>query len=197
MATEKKEKSLGYVSKTRLATMFGITSRRVEQLVSDGIIESSKGHNGRTQFDLEDTIRQYIKYLTDKANGRKNAVTEIELKEQKLRAEIALKESQSELHRLRTDIALGNYIPIEEVKAEYSRFFIIFKNFALGLAAKTVGKVSLKLKPVEARELEKEIEKEIEEKLNEFVLSAVSKSEKQAAEDVITPKKRGRPPKKQ
>ena len=38
------------------------------------------------------------------------------MKEQKLRAEVALKESQGELHRLRTEIAAGKYISIEEVK---------------------------------------------------------------------------------
>lgn len=57
-----------------------------------------------------------------KAYGREQINTEAELKEQKLKAEIALKESQGELHRLRTAIAAGEYISIEEARADYTKF---------------------------------------------------------------------------
>lgn len=68
------------------------------------------------------TIQAYTKYLADKAYGREQINTEAELKEQKLKAEIALKESQGELHWLRTAIAAGEYISIEEARADYTKF---------------------------------------------------------------------------
>lgn len=81
------------------------------------------------------TIQSYVKYLSDKAYGKNRSEKENELREQKMRAEIALKESQGELHRLRTDIAAGKYISVEEVILDYTRFFVTFKNFAMAIPA--------------------------------------------------------------
>ena len=188
---EEKDKSLGYVSKRKLAQLFGVTSRRIEQLIEDGVISGTKAHNNRLKFDLEETIKKYVQYLSDKAKGRSQSETEADLKEQKLRAEIALKESQGELHRLRTDIALGNYIPIEAVKADYSRFFIIFKNFANTLPSKLAGRLTGVITPVEVREIEHEMQEDIKRSLEEFVSRATV--EKKEVDDGITPKKVGRP----
>jgi len=78
------------------------------------------------RYELGPTIQRYIKYLSEKAYGKSKSEKEMELREQKLQAEIALKESQGEMHRLKTEIASGKYIDIEEVKMDYSRFFISF-----------------------------------------------------------------------
>ena len=59
------------------------------------------------RYDLVPTIQQYVKYLSDKAYGKDRSEKELELREQKMKADIALKESQGELHRLKTDIAAG------------------------------------------------------------------------------------------
>ena len=126
---QKKDELAKYVSKEAIAQLFGLSGRRIEQLVADGVIERTRV-NKKVCFEFVPTIQKYIQYLSDKARGKERSGTELELKEQKLRAEVALKESQGELHRLRTEIAAGKYISIEEVKADYSRFFIIFKNFA-------------------------------------------------------------------
>ena len=106
---------------------------------------------------------------------------------------MALKESQGELHRLRTEIAQGNYISVEEVKADYSRFFIVFKNFALSIPGKLAGRLSGFVDPVEVREIENELQKEIKGLLDDFVSRAVV--EKPQVEDVTKPKRMGRPPK--
>ena len=91
-----------------IAAVFGVSVRRVQQLVQEGIIKSEKipGHAGR-MFDLLPTVTDYIKYLSDKAYGKSRSDKELALKEKKLKAEIALKESQGELHRLKTEIASG------------------------------------------------------------------------------------------
>lgn len=187
-----KQSLSGYVSKDTIAQLFGISSRRVEQLVSDGIIERIKVKN-EVKFETIPTIQKYLKYLADKAHGRESKSREAELKEKKMNAEIALKESQGELHRLRTEIAQGNYIAIEEVKADYSRFFIVFKNFALSIPSKLSGRLSGAVDPVEVRSIENDLQKEIKKLLNEFVSRAVTENKK--PEDVTKPKKRGRPKK--
>ena len=189
MADEQESK--GYASKDTICRLFGLSGRRIEQLVADGIIDRVKTKTGEVRFELAPTIQKYVKYLSDKAYGRERSDKEAELKEQKLRADVALKESQGELHRLRTEIAQGNYISVEEVKADYSRFFIVFKNFALSIPGKMAGRLSGFVDPVEVREIENELQKEVKKLLSDFVTRATT--EKAEPEDVTKPKKVGRP----
>ena len=191
--TENNEEMKGYATKDTIARLFSVSGRRIEQLVEDGVIERIRIKGGGVRFETVPTIQKYIKYLSDKAYGREKSDTEAKLKEQKLRADVALKESQGELHRLRTEIAQGNYISVEEVKADYSRFFIVFKNFALSIPGKLAGRLSGFVDPVEVREIENELQKEIKGLLDDFVSRAVV--EKPQVEDVTKPKRMGRPPK--
>lgn len=192
MAETDNEEVKGYATKDTIARLFMLSGRRIEQLVEDGTIERVRTKSG-VRFETVPTIQRYIKFLSDKAYGRERSEAEAKLKEQKMRADVALKESQGELHRLRTEIALGNYISVEEVKADYSRFFIVFKNFALSIPGKMAGRLSGFIDPVEVREIENELQKEVKDLLEDFVSRAVV--EKPKAEDVTKPKKRGRPPK--
>lgn len=94
-----------------IAQLFGVTVRRVQQLTQEGIISTTKiledGKSVR-RYDLVPTIQAYVKYLSDKAYGKQHRTDkEIELREQKMQADIALKESQGELHRLKTEIGLA------------------------------------------------------------------------------------------
>ena len=157
MATATKTKK-EYVGKERIAQLFGLTGRRIEQLVADGVIKRARVGN-TVRFDLDDTVHRYIKFLSDKAYGKEESKTETELKEQKLRAEVALKESQGELHRLRTEIATGNYISIEEVTLDYSKFIVVFKNFATSIPSQIAGQLSGVVDPVEIRKIENELKK--------------------------------------
>lgn len=180
----------GYATKDTIARLFGVTGRRIEQLVSDGVIDRVKVSGG-VRFELATTIQKYVKYLSDKANGRERSDAEAKLKEQKLKAEVALKESQGELHRLRTEIAIGNYISVEEVRINDSRFFVVFKNFALSIPSKVSGRLAGFLDPVDVREIESDLQKEIKNLLSDFVSRAVV--EKPKLQDETKPKKRGRP----
>lgn len=161
----------GYYRVEVIAQLFGVSVRRVQQLVQEGIISTVQTSQGR-RYELAPTIQRYIKYLSDKAYGKSKSEAEAKLKEQKLKAEIALKESQGELHRLRTEIAAGNYISVEEVKLDYSRFFVSFKKFAMSLPSKLAGRLSGFVDPVEVRQLEKELQTDVTKLLNSFVVSA-------------------------
>ena len=129
-----------------IAQLFGVTVRRVQQLTQEGIISTTKiledGKSVR-RYDLVPTIQAYVKYLSDKAYGKQHRTDkEIELREQKMQADIALKESQGELHRLKTEIAAGQYISVEEVKLDYAKFFVVFKKFAMSIPARVTGMLS-------------------------------------------------------
>lgn len=163
-----------YESKV-IAQLFGVSVRRIQQLTQDGVLETVHISGQRNKYDLIPTIQAYIKYLSDKAYGREAKLSETELREKKLQAEIALKESQTELHQLRTAIANGKYISIEEAQADYAKFFAVLKRFCSGLPSRVVGMIGSRISPVESRELEKDLNKEINDILRTFVLSATVK----------------------
>lgn len=100
-----------------IAQLFGVSVRRIQQLTQEGVIKTTKIiEDGRTvrRYDLVPTIQNYVKYLSEKAYGKAGrSEKEMELREKKMEADAALKESQSELHRLKTEIAAGRYISIE------------------------------------------------------------------------------------
>ena len=76
-----------------------------------------------------------------------------------------------------TDIAAGKYITVEEVKLDYSRFFVAFKKFALSLPNKIAWQVAGSVEPTELRRIENEMQQEVKRLLNSFVVSAVVERE--------------------
>lgn len=163
----------GYYRVEIIAQLFGVTVRRIQQLTQDGVLPTTETAEGR-RYDLVPTIQSYVKYLSDKAYGKNRSEKENELREQKMRAEIALKESQGELHRLRTDIAAGKYISVEEVILDYTRFFVTFKNFAMAIPARVADMINGYAEPVEVRRIEKAIQGEIRRILTAFVVAGVT-----------------------
>lgn len=163
-----------------IAQIFQITVRRVQQLTQDGTIHTVKNPDGgRNAYDLIPTIMEYIKFLSDKAYGRAESAKEFELKNKKLEAEVALKDSQAELHVIKTDIAKGKYIPVEEVELDYKKFFAIFKKFAGSIPFRIAGILNGYLDPVVARGIEKDLSNEITQMLRTFVVSAEAKEEEE------------------
>lgn len=161
----------GYYRVEIIAQLFGVTVRRIQQLTQEGVLPTTETTEGR-RYDLVPTIQSYVKYLSDKAYGKNRSEKELELREQKMKADIALKESQGELHRLKTDIAAGKYISVEEVQVDYSKFFVIFKKFALSIPSKVAGIAQTVVDPVIARSLEKDLTYEVTNLLQGFVVAA-------------------------
>lgn len=174
-----------------VAQLFDLSVRRVGQLTQEGIlsqVETKENGKKVRRYDLLPTIHAYLGNLQDRAAGRNHSASEEGLKRKKLEAEIALKESQGELHQLRTAIASGEYVSVEEVRIDYSRFFVTFKKFATNLPARLIGMVAGQLDPADARRLEADLSKEIAGLLEAFVVAGTE------AKPVKEEKpKRGRP----
>ena len=163
---EGKNNGCQFVKVEVIAQIFGVTVRRIQQITQEGIIKTTDVPGEGRRYELVPTIKTYIQYLSDKASER-----EVELKQQKLEAEIALKESQGEIHRIKAEIAAGKYIDVEEVALDYQKFFVTFKRFALGIPSRLVSIVSDKLEPLEARKAEKEMAAEVKRMLRAFVVA--------------------------
>lgn len=159
-----------YVKVEIIAQFFGVSVRRVQQLTQEGIIKTDATPEGR-RYNLVETLKTYIQYLSDKAYGKAKSEKEAELREQKLEAEIALKDSQAELHKMKREIAAGKYIDVEEVSLDYQKFFVVFKKFALSIPARLVSMVSDKIEPIEARKVEAELLAEVKRMLKAFTVA--------------------------
>lgn len=173
---DKEETIKRYWKVDELAKLFGYTDvRSIYHLTENGNIKTvdvkENGHRVK-RFDLLPTITAAVTHYREKASGREHRDTETELKNQKLKAEIALKESQGELHKLRTEIAQGQYMPIDEVKLDYAKFFTVFKNFVSDIPARLISILAGTIEPVEARRLETMMNNEVQNQLRDFVLAA-------------------------
>ena len=146
-----------YESKV-IAQLFGVSVRRIQQLTQEGIIETTQVPGEGRRYELVPTIQAYTKYLADKAYGREQSDREAELKEQKMKA----------------DIAAGKYIAVEEVRMDYERFFVTFKNFAMSLSTRLVDEISSYVEPLEARRIEKELHQRVRNLLVAFVVAGVT-----------------------
>lgn len=159
-----------------IAKLFGVTDRHIQQLTKDGVLPATETPSGR-QYDLVPTIQAYIRYLRDAAHGKTGSEREQELKQQKLEADLALKGTQNERHRLKLDIAAGKYIPVEEATLDYARFFVAFKKFALSLPGRLISRIGGVVEPTEARRIKKELQGDVTQLLRAFVVAGVDESQ--------------------
>lgn len=167
---QKEHTGAQYVKVEIIAQFFGVTVRRVQQLTQEGIIKTVPTPDGR-RYNLVETLKTYIQYLSDKAYGKSKSEKEAELREAKLEAEIALKDSQAELHKMKREIAAGKYIDKDEVALDYQKFFLTFQRFALSLPSRLVSMVSDQIRPTEARRVERELTEEVKRILTAFTVA--------------------------
>lgn len=116
-----------------IADLFGVSTRRIEQLKTEGII---KGQGKPTKYDLLPTIRAYIKFLSDKANGREKKKTTAELEEAKLRAEVTIKESKAEAAKLELKELQGKMHRAEDVEAITTDHVLFLRSMLMAMPGK-------------------------------------------------------------
>lgn len=121
------------VSAQVIARIFGVTTRRVEQLKTEGII---KGQGKPTRYDLLPTIQAYIKYLSDKANGREKKETDAQLATKKLEAETRRKVAQAEMSELELKELQGKMHRAEDVEAIMTDHVLFCRSMLMAMPGK-------------------------------------------------------------
>ena len=161
------------ISLVDLCELCDISIRTGQRLIQEGVFVSCGKEKGKNKnlYCLKDNLLSFWrKALEDEA--KKHQTDDVdELKAQKLKAEISLKESQGELHLLKTEIAKGNYISTADVALDYQRFFVLFKKFAMAIPARVGGYIAGYVDPVVERGIEKDIQREICSMLRNFVVA--------------------------
>lgn len=116
-----------------IAKIFGVSTRRVEQLKTEGVI---KGQGKPTKYDLLPTIQAYIKYLSDKANGREKKQNIAELEEQKMRAEVEIKQAKAKAAQMELKELQGKLHRAEDVEAITTDHVLYFRSMLTAMPGK-------------------------------------------------------------
>lgn len=116
-----------------IAKIFGVSTRRVEQLKTEGVI---KGQGKPTKYDLLPTIQAYIRYLSDKANGREKKETTAELEEAKLRAEVDIKEAKAKAAQMELKELQGKMHRAEDVEAITTGHVLFLRSMLMAMPGK-------------------------------------------------------------
>ena len=155
-----------WANSTAIAQLLGKTTRRVQQLTQDGVLKTEVPPGGGVRkYRTCETVQRYIEHVERKAQeiGEGGRLAELNLK--KLEAEVALKESQGSLHRLKTAIAEGKDLPAEQATEELAEFMAAFQKFAMTIPARMAGYADA----ITIRNAQKAIRKELETMLTAYV----------------------------
>lgn len=121
------------VSTQVLAKLFKKSTRRIEQLKSEGII---KGHGKPTKYDLLPTVQAYIEYLEAKAYGKEQKQATAELEEQRLRAEVEIKQSKAKAAQMELKELQGKMHRAEDVEAITTDHVLFFRSMLMAMPGK-------------------------------------------------------------
>ncbi len=156
-----------------LATILGIGLRTAQRLSQTGILQAVdvRGKAGKKYYNLSDSVQAYIQYVRDQYESKDDNQNVKQLIADKLRAEVDLKQSQGELHRIKTAITKGEYLPVEEVQDDYERFFVVLKKFMSAVPARVGGTLTGYVDPVVQRRIEKDLQTEMSAMLRTFVVA--------------------------
>lgn len=116
-----------------IAKIFGVSVRRIEQLKAEGIIT---GEGRPTRYDLLPTIQAYIKYLSDKANGREKKQTDAQLTTSKLEAEKRIKTAKAEMAELELKELKGKMHRAEDVEAIMTDHVFFVRSMLMAMPGK-------------------------------------------------------------
>ena len=99
-----------------MAKLFELDPRRVQQLAKDGILPAASQRPYK--FDLLPTVKAYIRYLRDRANGKEAKTADtVKAEADKLRAEADLKQSKAKIAELQLKELEGKMHRSEDVEA--------------------------------------------------------------------------------
>ena len=138
-----------------IAKIFGVSTRRVEQLKTEGVI---KGQGKPTKYDLLPTIQAYIRYLSDKANGREKKESDAQLETEKLTAEKRIKMAKAEMAELELKELKGDLHRSSDVEAITTDHVMFVRSMLMALPGKlAVDVAAIQTAPEAAERIKQEV----------------------------------------
>ena len=138
-----------------ISKIFGVSTRRVEQLKTEGII---KGQGKPTKYDLLPTIQAYIKYLSDKANGREKKQADAQLETERLSADARIKKAKAEMAELELKELKGELHRASDVEAITADHVLFLRSMLVALPGKlAVDLAEISTAPEAAERVKQEV----------------------------------------
>jgi phage terminase Nu1 subunit (DNA packaging protein) len=135
-----------------IAKLFGVTERRVQQLTKEGIIpaESTRPY----KYDLLKVVQAYIKYLSDKVNGKEEKTADtVKSEADKLRAEADLKQAKAKIAEMQLNELEGTMHRSEDVEAMTTDLVFAIRGAIMALPGRLAMDVSQAATAAEASEI--------------------------------------------
>ena len=146
-----------YVDTKIIATLFGLTARRIQQLTQDGIIKTEMVGRQR-RYDLLDTVRRYIAYLQDKCNSKGGNKDDTENESRKIKADANIKEIKAEIAEMELLELKGEMHRSEDVEAMTTDLVFTIRSMMLALP----GRLAIDLAPIDKpAEISERIKQEV------------------------------------
>lgn len=124
------QESTRYKSGAEIASVFGVSTRRIEQLKTEGVI---KGDGKPTKYDFDATVKDYVAFLSDKAYGREEKQTKVQTEEKKLNAEADWKTHKARIAELQVQELEGKMHRSEDVEAMTNDIVYAIRSMILAL----------------------------------------------------------------
>lgn len=141
------------VNTTSLATILGITARRVQQLAQDGVIKA----HVRGKYLLSDAVQRYIEY-----RSQEKEVTSAEKEKQE--ADVSIKKAKAIIAMLEAEEVQGKMHRSEDVAAMTEDLIYSIRGMLMALPGRLAADTADASTPVETSEIiRKEIYKVMEE----------------------------------
>ncbi len=130
---QKKPDPAGYCSTAVLANLFDITAQWVGELTRNGILRKHETEVG-PRYNVVEATRAYVKYLREKAAGRSDKDDAASEKEQqKLAAEVRIKEARADYAELELAELRGEMHRSEDVEAMTQQLVFTIRGMLVAL----------------------------------------------------------------
>lgn len=157
------------VSTSRLCDLLEVTDKTLTNWKRSGCPQHSRGW-----WDIKEVLKWRGQISSEDVATKKGR----NLQQEKLEWEVEYKKQQTELTRMKNDLAEGKYVERDFAEAELSRFFLVFKKSVTSLSRKLGNVISSYVDPVEARRVEKEIADTINDALEQMSVDGVYSARK-------------------
>ena len=145
-----------YLTTTELAKLLGLTARRIQQLVQDGIIkkDDEKGNRQR-KYKANEVIKEYMLYLQDKYEKESENKDDdlIELKKRKLKSEIKQKEATAKISEMKLNEFRSRMHSASDVEDFTNDLVFSVRNALMALPSRMAVDVAKENDPNVVREL--------------------------------------------
>ena len=144
------------VSTTELATVLGVTARRVQQLAQDGTLPTLK----RGRFLLPDSVQRFIRFSTATPVDEED----VKLEKARRKSEVQIKASKAMVAKLEAEELKGTMHRAEDVAAVTEDLVYSFRAFLVALPGRVAVDVAACDTPAEVSDvLRREVNKGLRE----------------------------------